>query len=173
MNRSKRIMLIIVIIVNILSAIGTSIFLAFEITHMPARGTPGYEGRLISIIYDCISLAGFVASSGCLAYAISNKGQFFRSRNGYYMSAVIISLCMSLFSLSSVLLVISLFMTDMVWVRPQDDVYFQGEDVNAPPKPEEEMSEAEKERKIARLRQLRDKGTITEEEFKDELMKLL
>lgn len=172
MNRSKRIMLIIVIIVNILSAIGTSIWLAYEITHMPARGTVSYDGALISIIYDCVSLAGFVASSGCLIYAIADKGNSFRSRNGYYMAAVIISLCMSLFSLSSVLLVISLFMSDMVWVRPVDDVYFEGEDVNAPKK-EEKLSETEKERKIAKLRQLRDKGTITEEEFKDELMKLL
>lgn len=167
MNKTKRTILIIVIILNFINA-GLNIYFIID----AFKAMPLNDMGIVYLIYDFISLLGFLASAGCLLYAISGGGRNWQRRNGYYMSAVIISLCMSLFSVSSVLLVVSLFMSDMVWVRPQDDVYFNVEDVNAPKK-EPELSESERQRKILKLRELRDKGVIDEEEFKQELMKLL
>ena len=75
------------------------------------------------------------------------------------------------FSVPSVLLLITLFIPDIVWVKPHDDVYFS---------PKEEVkndgrtfSEQEKARKIEELRRLKAEGKITDEEFNEQLFKLL
>lgn len=167
MNKTKRALLIVVIILNIINA-GLNIYFAVE-DIMHATKT---DARLFLIFYYFLEIVGFLASAGCLIYAIMQGGKYFRERRAYYNAAVVISICMSLVSVSSILLIITLFISDMVWVKPHDDVYFSGEDINAP-KQDEQLSESEKERKISKLRALRDKGVISEEEFKDELMKLL
>lgn len=159
MNNTKRVLIIIAIIFNFISAcldiwFVTDLFLYYQLN----------QWAIVNIIYYFISIFASFAGAGCLIYAIANKGQFFRQRHGYFVTAVIISVCTSFFSVSTVLLLIASWIPDIVWVRPQDDVYFQSE------KPKEDTS---KEEKIARLRKLRDDGLITEEEFKEELFKLL
>ena len=159
-------MLIVVIILNFLNAALNVYFIvnAFLYSKMT-------QWDIVTIVYDCISVLGFIASSGLLIYSIKDKGLFFNQRSHYYYAAITISICMSLFSVSSVLLVITLFMSDMVWVKPHDDVYFEKKEEKQ--KEENKMSDKTRERKIASLRELRDKGLITEEEFKEELFKLL
>ena len=159
MNKTKRILIIIAIVFNIISAcldiwFVTDLFLYYQLN----------QWAIVSIIYYFISIFASLAGAGCLIYAIANKGQFFRQRHSYFVTAVIISVCTSFFSVSTILLLISSWIPDIVWVRPQDDVYF---------KPDEPKEDNSKEKKIEKLRKLRDDGIITEEEFKEELFKLL
>ena len=166
MNNTKRGLLIAVIVLNFLNA-------ALDIYFIVRAFLAGVytQGTIANLVFDFLEVVGLLTSAGLLIYAISNGGRFFRERNTYYMSAVIISLCSSMFTISSILLLITLFISDIVWVKPIDDVYFGEEEKKEPEK--KEMKEGEKERKIKQLRELRDKGVITEEEFKESLMKLL
>lgn len=167
MNRTKRGLLIAAIVLNFLYAGLNIYFIVKDFIYYKPEAI-----YILSIVYDFIGVAGFLISAGLLIYAISNGGTQFRSRNSYYLAAVTISFFLP-YSLSTILLIISLFISDIVWVKPIDDVYFGDTDVNANKKEEDVVSDKERERKIAKLRELRDNGTITEEEFKDELMKLL
>ncbi len=165
MNNTKRGLLIAVIVLNFLNA-------ALDVYFIVRAFLKGVysQGAIASLIFDFLGVVGLLVSAGLLIYSISNGGRFFRERNTYYMSAVIISFCTSIFTLSSILLLITLFISDIVWVKPIDDVYF-GEEEKKPES--KEMKAEEKERKIKELRDLRDKGIITEEEFRESLMKLL
>ena len=78
------------------------------------------------------------------------------------MSALIISIIINLLSISSILLVISMFVSDWVWIK-------EDKDKNVIIMPQENS----KEEKIAALRAKRDRGEITNEEFQEELTKLL
>lgn len=168
MNKTKRILIICAIVLNFLYA-ALNIF--FIVRYFMAAGFEG--ATLFFLIYDFFGVAGFLINSGLLWYAIAHKGQLFRQRNNFYMAAVIISVLIDLFSVATILLIITLFLSDWVWVKPQDDEYFSGKDVNAPNQEQKSMSEAEKTKKIAKLRELKESGKISEAEFKDELMKLL
>ncbi len=169
MNNTKRALIICAIVTCFLSAATNLFFLIRGVVLNWEVGFSSYE--IFSIVYEALRMAALLVSAGLLIYSISNKGQLFNSRRSYYMAGVIICVCISLFSVPSILLVISLFQSDMVWVKPVDDVYF-GEEKKEE-KPEKELSDKERERKIANLRKLRDNGDITEEEFKEELLKLL
>ncbi len=165
MNNTKKGLLIAVIVLNFLNA-------ALDIYLIVRAFLAGVysQGTIANLVFDFLEVVGLFISAGLLIYAIADNGRFFRERNTYYMSAVIINFCTSTFTVSSILLLITLFISDIVWVKPIDDVYFGEEEK----KPEtEDMKKGEKERKIKELRELRDKGVITEEEFRESLMKLL
>lgn len=168
MNKTKRILIICAIVLNFLYA---AMDIYFIVRYFMAAGLDG--PTLFFLIYDFFGVAGYLVNSGLLWYAIAHKGQLFRQRNNFYMAAVIISVLINLFSVSTILLIITLFLSDWVWVKPQDDDYFSGKDVNAPNQETKSMSDAEKTKKIAKLRELKESGKISESEFKDELMKLL
>ena len=72
-----------------------------------------------------------------------------------------ISLIINLFSLSSILLIVSMFVSDWVWVKPTGE---KETVVDITPS---------KEEKIAVLREQLAKGEISEEEFDKKLMELL
>ncbi len=166
MNKSKRLLLIAVIVLNFINAASN---IGFAIYRLVLGDIMGYS--LFSVIYDFISAAAFLTSAGLLIYAIAGKGEFFRARSAYYYAAITITLCLGLVSIPSILLIVTLFMSDMIWVKPHDDVYFgHSENIEQQPKG---MSDKEKERKIAELRKLKENGIITDEEFKEKLMELL
>ena len=162
MNNTKRWLLIVVIICNFLNA-ALDIFLVVR-TLMFAELN---QYTIFVLVTDFLSIAGLLISAGFLIYAIAQRGRFFNSRRTYYLVAVTINLFMSLFTLSSLLLIISLFISDIVWVKPIDDVYFTpDDDPQEPPK-------KNKESEIAALRKRLERGEISEAEFKDELLRLL
>lgn len=126
------------------------------------------------IIYDFIDIAGQLSIIVLLTIAIWGNGKYFSSRYSLFAAAVSISICTNTFSITTLLLLIAFFTKDYVTVKPIDDVYF-GKDENTEQVDDktEVVSENNLEKKIARLREKLDRGEITEEEFKDELMKLL
>ena len=76
------------------------------------------------------------------------------------MTSVMIGLILNLFSASTIILIITMFISDMVWIKPEED------------KSASEMK-SDKEKKIEHPRKLKEEGKISEKEFEDELMKLL
>ncbi len=164
MNKTKKGLIIAVIVLNFLNA-ALDIYFIVQ-AFMKGLNT---QSAIANLVFDFLEVVGLLVSAGLLIYCISNDGRFFSERNPYYMSAVIISIFSSMFTISSILLLITLFISDIVWVKPIDDVYFGTEEKPEP----EKMKEEEKERKIKQLRDLRDKGLITEEEFRQSLLKLL
>lgn len=169
MNKTKRGLIIAAIVMNFLS-IALNVYITVR-GILTLIENP-YEALVWAyVIYQILGVFAYIATAGLLIYSIADKGLHFRQRNGYYMSAVILSVFLNLFSVSSVLLLITLFMSDWVWVKPQDDVYFEKEE-----KREEKSTEAkdrERARKIDALRKLKEEGKITEEEFNEQLFKLL
>ena len=114
------------------------------------------------VVFDFFSLFACLAVAVLLTIAIWGNGKYFRQRYSLYMSALIISIIINLLSISSILLVISMFVSDWVWIK-------EDKDKNVIIMPQENS----KEEKIAALRAKRDRGEITNEEFQEELTKLL
>ena len=112
-----------------------------------------------SIIAICVSIAVIVM----LIMAIWKKGTLFRSRYGLYMTALVLSVIVNLTSVATILLVVTMFISDWVWVKPKDESFYH----------KEERQPASKEEMIARLKEMKDSGQITEEQFQEEVMKLL
>lgn len=166
MNKTKRNLLIAVIVLDFLNA---AAYITLASCYLALGNIAGYT--LYSVIYWFLSAAGFLTSAGLLIYAIAGKGEMFRVRSGYYYAAIIISLCLGTVSIPSILLLVTLFMSDTVWVKPHDDVYFAKPQEPEPQNTDKE--EKQRERKIAELRKLKENGIITDEEFKQKLMELL
>ena len=82
------------------------------------------------------------------------------------MIALFISIIMNLFSLATIFLVSSMFVSDWVWVKPDKDDKVVFDD-------KVEVITKTKEQKIQELRERKEKGEITEEQFQEELIKLL
>lgn len=80
------------------------------------------------------------------------------------MTALVLSLIIDLLSITTILLVITMFISDWVWEKPKDT---SGETII------EIVKETDREEKIAKLREMRDSGQITEEEFQEQLIDLI
>ena len=120
-------------------------------------------------VFAFIEIAVQVAVIVLLTLAVWNKGKNFRKRYGCYMTAIVLSLVITLTSISCVLLISTIFISDWVWEKPKDKA----------PNPhgfqtiEGEKGKPSKEDQIARLREMKENGLITEEQFQEEIMKLL
>lgn len=120
-------------------------------------------------VFAFIELATQIAVIVLLTLAIWNKGKNFRKRYGCYMTAIVLSLIITLTSISCILLICTIFISDWVWEKPKDKA----------PNPhgfqtiEGEKGKTSKEDKIAQLRAMKENGLISEEQFQEELMKLL
>ena len=156
MNTTKRALIITAIVLNFLS-VGLYLYFAISEFLLP----PHERIPLYFIIYYFIEIATYLVCNVLLIYSIAGKGLMFRSRQGFYMAGVVISIILGLFSVATILLIISLFISDLVWVKPEKE------------KKEKKPKEIDKEKEIARLRKLKEEGKLTEMEYQDELMKLL
>ena len=123
---------------------------------------PQHRVSTFYLVYYFIEIAALIAVAVLLTISIWNKGKYFRARYRYYMTALVLSIITSLFSLTSILLIISMFISDWVWSK--EDKVDNQKVVN--------ISDT-REEKIAKLRRKRENGEITEEEFQQEIMKLL
>ncbi len=125
-----------------------------------------YRNSVFYVVYDFITIACLLTVAVLLIMSIWNNGKLFRQRYGYYMTALVISIIVNLLSVSSVLLIITMFISDWVWINPKDDKTVTIDDKT-------EVIRESKEAKIDRLRKLKEEGKISEEEFQAELLKLL
>ena len=168
MNKTKRALIITTMVLNFLSIAWNAFLLITTIISLVAEPYNAYGWFLV--FYEGLGILAYIAATVLLGYSIASKGVFFRQRNGYYMTALIMVLILDTFSISSILLLITLFMSDWVWVKPQDDVYFKPQEKKQEDKP---LAVDDKAKRIEELRKLKEEGKITEEEFNDALFKLL
>lgn len=161
MNSTKKYLIIAAIITSILG-------IAYDIYDivMWFLAEPAYRSSTFYLIFAFLEIAASIAVVVLLTLAIWKNGVLFRQRYGYYMTALVLSIIFNLFSVTSILLIITMFISDWVWIKPEKDKSTQvGDNV--------EIINESKEEKIARLRKMKEEGVISEEEFEKELLKLL
>jgi len=156
MNKTKKYLIITAIIFSFFD-IGWQIFdiVSFFLTRPQDRFPVFY------LVLNFITIVECAAVITLLILAIWKNGALFRQRYGLYMTALVMSIIINLFSVSTILLVITMFISDWVWVKPE--------------KEKETIIEVvpNKEEKIAELRKMRENGEISEEEFQERLLELL
>ncbi len=161
MNSTKKYLIIAAIITSILG-------IAYDIYDivMWFLAEPAYRSSTFYLVFAFLEIAASIAVVVLLTLAIWKNGVLFRQRYGYYMTALVLSIIFNLFSVTSILLIITMFISDWVWIKPEKDKSTQvGDNV--------EIINESKEEKIARLRKMKEEGVISEEEFEKELLKLL
>ena len=157
MNQTKKI-LIIVAIVFAFAGAGMDIYeiVRYFMTDVAVRPS------LFYCIYSFITVFASIAIAVLLILCIWKNGALFRQRYGMYMTALVLSIILNLFSVTSVLLIITMFLSDWVWIKPEKKEN----------EPEIEIV-VDKESQIAKLRERHEKGEISDAEFQEELTKLL
>lgn len=161
MNTTKKWLIIVAIIFNFVDV-------AWEIYSLVNwfKTDPALRSPVFYVVYDFIVIACCIAVAVLLIMAIWGNGKLFRQRYGYYMTALVISIIVNLLSVSSVLLIITMFISDWVWIKPDKEKSVKvGDNV--------EVINETKAEKITRLKKMRAEGKISEEEYNEELMKLL
>ena len=161
MNNTKKWLIIVAIFFNFVSS-GWNIY---SIVHWFMLD-PSIRSSVFYLIFDFITVACCIAVAVLLIMAIWKNGTLFRQRYGYYITALVISIIVNLLSVSSILLIITMFMSDWVWIKPEKEKKVDvGDNV--------EVITKSRDEKIAELRKLKEEGKITEQEFQEELLKLL
>ena len=120
------------------------------------------RSAIFYLVFMFIEVACNIAVVVLLIMAIWKNGALFRQRYGMYMTALVISIIVNLLSVSTILLIVTMFISDWVWVKPDKDESDKVDDKNL-----------SKEQKIELLRKELNDGKITQEQFQKELMKLL
>lgn len=161
MNKTKKWLIIVAIIFNLIET-AYSIYTVVQWF----MTDPDYRLPVFYVVFEFIAIACSILIDVLLVMSIWNNGKLFRQRYGYYMTAVVLSIIVNLPSVSCVLLIVTMFISDWVWINPKDDKTIPLDDKT-------EVIKESKEDKIARLRKLRDEGKISEEEFERQLMDLL
>ncbi len=161
MNTTKKWLIIVAIIFNFLE-IAWDIYAIVDWFKL----APAIRSSVFYLIFAFITIACSIIVIVLLTMAIWGNGKMFRQRYGYYMTALVISIIINLLSVSSILLIITMFISDWVWIKPDKEKTTQvGDNI-------EVISETKQE-KIARLKKLKEEGKISDEEYNEELMKLL
>ena len=117
---------------------------------------------LFYAVFEMIDIVAVIVEIVLLSMAIWANGKYFNSRYGRYVAACMLAFVTNTLSVSTVLLVISLFMPNIVWVRENEAVA-----------PGVEIINETKEEKIMKLRKQKEEGKITQEEFEKEIADLL
>lgn len=159
MNKTKKYLIIVAIIFSFVD-IGWQIYdIVKYFTSQSHLRNPVFY-----VVLDFITIAQCLAVAVLLIMAIWKNGKPFRQRYGLYMTALVISIIINLLSVTSILLIITMLISDWVWEKPSEK---SNETII------EVVPEKTKEEKIAILRQKRDDGEISEEEFQEKLLELL
>lgn len=161
MNNKKKILMILAIIFNFAS-------LGFEIYSIVSffKAQPSTRPSVAYLVFDFIDIATIIAINVLLIICLWNGGKLFRARYGYYMTALVLSIVMNLLSLGSIMLICTMFVSDWEWVKQSKDESVQVDDKT-------QVITKTREEKISELRERKEKGEISEEEFQRELLKLL
>ncbi len=160
MNKTKKYLIIVAIVFSFLD-IGKQIYDIVKYFSI----APQNRSPVFYVILDFLTIAECLAVAILLIIAIWKNGALFRYRYGYYMTALMLSIVINLFSLTSVILISTMFISDWVWQKPEpqhaDDVVIDAEVVKT------------REEQIQELRKKRDSGEISEEEFEKRLLEIL
>ncbi len=154
MNTTKKILLILATIF----AFGDMAWNIYDIVDFFMLA-PQNRPAVFYLVYSFLELFAAIAVAVLLILVLWKNGAMYRRRYGLYMSALVISLIINLFSLSTLFLIISMFVSDFVWIKPDKVVPAQ--------------TEKSREEKIASLRERHEKGELSDEEYQSELTKLL
>ena len=171
MNRTKRILIMIAAILNLISVAFNVVMIILLYTNYPLVAE--YENFYYlltystSWIYTIISTLASIAGSIMLLYSVRAKGKYFRVSYGVYYIGTIIVIFTGGY-IPWILLLISMFIPDVVI---NNNIYEMRQEQKE--YREENKSFEEKKRKIEELQKLRDEGTITEEEYKEKLFEIL
>jgi uncharacterized membrane protein len=157
MNKTKKYLIITAIIFSFFD-VGWQIYNIVQYFSTSVQ----HRSPVFYVILDFLTIATSLVVGVLLILAIWKNGTLFRYRYGYYMTALMLSIVINLFSVTSILLIITMFISDWVWEKPA-----QGK--------EEKVVEIKqsREEKIATLRLQLEKGEITQEEFDQKLLEIL
>lgn len=161
MNKTKKTLLILAIIFNFAS-------IGYEIYNIVSyfKADPATRLSVAYVVFDIIDIVVMIAVNVLLIACLWNGGKLFRARYSYYMIAIMLSIVINLLSIGTILLISTMFVSNWEWVTPkkEDAVHVDNKT---------EVITQTKEEKIAKLREKRANGEITEQEFQSELLKLL
>ena len=161
MNNKKKYLIILSIIFT-LASIAYNIY-GIVIWFMTASDN---RRALFYLIFDFISIASLIAVVVLLILAIWGNGKYFRQRYGYYMTALVLSIIMDTLSVGTILLIITMFISDWEWIKPDKDDKVIIDDKT-------QVITKSREEKIKELKEMKARGEISEEEFQTRLMDLL
>lgn len=158
MNKTKKILIIFAIVF----ALGDIAWGVYDIVNWFTL--PSSDRTVVFyLVFSFIEVAMSIAVVVLLTMSIWGNGKLFKARYGLYMTALMLSLILNLFSLSTIFLIASMFTSNWVWVH-EDKVQAA---------PNVEIINETKEEKIAKLREKKEKGEISQEEFEKQIMDLL
>lgn len=166
MNNTKK-WLLIVATIFMIAGIGYDIFYVVTYFMYPSQSMFG----LFNVIFVIITIVFMITATVLLIYTLWGNGKHFKERYRYFITSLIISICLNLLSVSTILMIISIYFNDSVFVFP-DKQKTQNQDKNVVDV-SPETTPSEKEMKIQALRKMKEEGKISEEQFQEELMKLL
>lgn len=175
MNKTKRNLIIAAAVLNLIGVIANLIMSILLIVNREAVQDYleyyYFVGYSTNIVYTIISfLAGFIGSI-FLLWSVRNKGKYFRTTQGLYISGFVIVVICGGF-ISWILLFISLFIPDIIVMNTKSEIRREEKTEEMQNKMKEQAYE-EKKKQIEDLKRLRDNGLITEEEYKQKLFELL
>lgn len=175
MNKTKRNLIIASAIINLIG-VTASLVLSILLKVNPPLFAKVIEylffiSYSFNIYYVVFSFAAGVVASVFLLYSVREKGKYFRTTQGLYIAGfIIVIVCGG--TLAWLLLFISMFVPDVVIMNTKSEVkQEEKEQEKEAQKKDQELEE--KKQKIEQLKQLRDSGEITEEEYKKKLFDLL
>lgn len=154
MNKTKKYLIITAIIFSFVD-IGWQIYNIVQYFSTAVQ----HRSPVFYVILDFLTIATSIAVGVLLILSIWKNGTLFRYRYGYYMTALMLSIVINLFSVTSILLIITMFISDWVWEKPKEEKVVE--------------VKQSREEKIANLRLQLEKGEITQEEFDQKLLEIL
>lgn len=161
MNNKKKYLIILSIIFTLAS-------IAYEIYYVVNwfMLEPQYRSSTFYLVFSFLTIASLIAVVVLLTMAIWGNGKYFRQRYGYYMTALVISIIMDTLSVGTILLIVTMFLSDWEWIKPDIDDKVIIDDKT-------EVITKSREEKIKELQEMKARGEISEEEFQRRLMDLL
>lgn len=167
MNKTKKNLILSAAIINLINMVANLIIAIIYCVDPELYANLGVYLVVISyysIYFVFVEVVAGIIGSICLMYAVRKNGKYFRHSQSYYIAGLIIIILAGGW-IPWILLLISMFIPDIVIMNTPIEVRREER--------EENRENEEKKRKIEELRKLKEDGVITEEEFNNELMKLL
>ena len=167
MNKTKKNLILSAAIINLINMVANLIIVIIYCVDPELYANLGVYLVVISyysIYFVFVEVVAGIIGSICLMYAVRKNGKYFRRSQSYYIAGLIIIILAGGW-IPWILLLISMFIPDVIIMNTPVEIRREERT--------EDRANEEKKRKIEELRKLKEDGVITEEEFNNELMKLL
>ena len=167
MNKTKRNLILSAALINLINMVANLIIAIIYLVNPELYADLGVYLVVISyysIYFVFVEVVAGIIGSICLMYAVRKGGKYFRRSQSYYITGLIIIILAGGW-IPWILLLISMFIPDIIVMNTPVEIRREER--------AEDKENEEKKRKIEELRKLKEEGAITEEEFNNELMKLL